>query len=68
MNDKTPSTSDLVADYLAKGGKITKCPPGEAENALTVERWRLRDIESVIVRAQVEERFEKGGFSIRRTP
>lgn len=68
MNIKTTATNDLVADYLAKGGKITKCPPGEAENALTVERWRLRDIEDAIVRAQVEKRFERGGFSIRRTP
>lgn len=28
-------TSDLVAEFLAKGGSITKCPPGERTEDIT---------------------------------
>lgn len=32
------STEDLVAEYLANGGKITKLPDGEAEGALRLDK------------------------------
>lgn len=45
MNKKTPTTADLVAEYLARGGKVTQCPPGGARDALTVEGWRQQHLE-----------------------
>jgi hypothetical protein len=32
------STEDLVAEYFANGGKITKLPDGEAEGALRLDK------------------------------
>lgn len=28
-------TTDLVAEFLAKGGAVTKCPPGERTEDIT---------------------------------
>jgi hypothetical protein len=32
------NTEDLIAEYLANGGKITKLPDGEAEGALRLDK------------------------------
>lgn len=38
-NTRPSEYQDLIEDYLAKGGKITYCEEGEAEDALRLDRY-----------------------------
>lgn len=39
-NDKPSEYQDLIDAYIAKGGKITICPPGKASGALDLGKYQ----------------------------